>query len=265
MKQQHLSSLWVGGALSYLERLCLASMLDTGHDVTLYTYLGVSNVPAGVRLANARDIMPRGHMLKDKRLGSYALGSDIFRYRLLQQDPETCWVDCDMLFLQPLAKADYIFGWERPDSINSAILRLPPDSPILSNCLALAFHAPVIMPWWSQAKQLRHRVKAKLGYGRTVASLPWGAIGPRAITYYTHEAHVVPLVKPYHVFYPNPSSLAADVFDPAADIDSRLRPDTIAIHLWNTELRDVKMLPIPQGCFIDRWYRRLTPMLAAAE
>jgi len=41
-------SLWIGGALSRLERVCLTSFLRAGHKVYLYTYDEVSNIPDGV-------------------------------------------------------------------------------------------------------------------------------------------------------------------------------------------------------------------------
>jgi hypothetical protein len=53
-----LGSLWIGGNLSWLEQLCLKSFLDHGHEVTLYTYEGVTNAPEGTVVADARPMFP---------------------------------------------------------------------------------------------------------------------------------------------------------------------------------------------------------------
>lgn len=254
---QDLSALWVGGELSYIERLCLTSMLDTGHKVTLYTYHGVPNAPSGVDVRDGREIMPERLMIRDKRKGSYALGADLFRYYLLQRGLGTCWTDCDMLFLKPLPQSDYIFGWERPDSINNAVLKLPPESPILSGTLQIAFSNPMMLPWWGKAKRARRWIRAKLGVGRTITALPWGALGPRSITHFAHMQCIAGLASPYHVFYPNPATLAPDVFNPLANIQARIQPGTIAVHLWNTEIRDWKIAPVRSGSFIDQQCVRL--------
>ncbi|WP_088347068.1 MULTISPECIES: galactosyltransferase Lgt5 [Rhodomicrobium] len=256
-KKQHLSTLWVGGPLSRIERLCLASMVDCGHPVALYTYGGVPDAPAGVDLRDAREVMPESKMIREKRTGSLALGSNLFRYRLLQKGWGTCWADCDMLFIKPLPVADYVFGWERPDSINSAVLKLPPDSPVLENILALADSTPVILPWWKRRRRRRERLKAWLGFGRPLEQMPWGTIGPRAVTHFLKAQWIHTLASPIPVFYPNPATLGLDVFDPAANIESRLTDQTIAVHLWNTEIRAAKDEPVRAGCFIDRHCKRL--------
>lgn len=263
--KQDLSALWDGGPLTYIERLCLTSMLDTGHKVALYTYSGVPNVPTGVDVRDAREVMLPSMMIRDAKFNSLALGSDLFRYLLLQKGLGTCWTDCDMLFLKPLPVADYIFGWERPDSINNAVLKLPSESPILAQTLALASASPLILPWWNRKKQRRHRLKALLGLDRTLAQSPWGTIGPRAVTHFAHVQCIQMLASPFPVFYPNPATLALDVFDPAASIESRLTEQTIAVHLWNTEIRSARGAPLPHACFIDRQCSRLGIRAAREE
>ncbi|NIQ08729.1 MAG: galactosyltransferase Lgt5, partial [Gammaproteobacteria bacterium] len=50
-------TLWIEGPLSNLERICLASMLKQGHTVYLHTYGEVTNVPAGVIMKDAADLL----------------------------------------------------------------------------------------------------------------------------------------------------------------------------------------------------------------
>lgn len=36
-QEYRIGALWIGGALSFLEQLCLKSFVDAGHDVRLHT------------------------------------------------------------------------------------------------------------------------------------------------------------------------------------------------------------------------------------
>jgi len=46
--------LWIGGELSVLERLSIASFLKNGHRVHLYTYEGVTSAPEGTEVRDGR-------------------------------------------------------------------------------------------------------------------------------------------------------------------------------------------------------------------
>ena len=78
-----IGALWMEGALSFLEQLCLKSFVDAGHRVVLYHYGPLQNVPEGIELADANDIMSRDNFLTHERTGSPALHSDLFRYKML--------------------------------------------------------------------------------------------------------------------------------------------------------------------------------------
>jgi hypothetical protein len=51
------ASLWIGEKLHYLNQLCLLSHVRKGHPTTLYCTDTVSNVPEGVIVKPATDIM----------------------------------------------------------------------------------------------------------------------------------------------------------------------------------------------------------------
>ena len=51
------STLWLRGRLRNIDHVCLASMVANDLDVTLFHYEDISNVPKGVNLANAREIL----------------------------------------------------------------------------------------------------------------------------------------------------------------------------------------------------------------
>ena len=52
-----IQTLWIGGELSVLEQLSLASFLKNGHGVHLYTYDGVTGAPAGTEIRDGREIL----------------------------------------------------------------------------------------------------------------------------------------------------------------------------------------------------------------
>jgi len=118
-----LNSLWVGSEIGWIEELCLRSALAMGHAFTLYSYTpeALGPLPSGVELRDAREVMPEALLLRYGDSGAVQLGSNLFRYHLLAQSLGY-WVDMDFYFIRPIAlTADYVFGYERDDSINSAI------------------------------------------------------------------------------------------------------------------------------------------------
>lgn len=49
---------WYGGRLSALEKACAYSLIRQGCELTLYSYRRVDNIPDGVVLADASEILP---------------------------------------------------------------------------------------------------------------------------------------------------------------------------------------------------------------
>ena len=55
--EYQIAALWMEGKLSFLEQLCLKSFVDAGHHVKLYHYGPLENVPDGMELANAEEVL----------------------------------------------------------------------------------------------------------------------------------------------------------------------------------------------------------------
>jgi len=95
--------LWVEGALSTMEKLCLRSFLQNGYVCHLYTYKPVSGVPTGVQVFPAQNILSEEFVVKTKSVtgasSSYTATSDLFRLELLFQRGGW-WFDMDMICLQ---------------------------------------------------------------------------------------------------------------------------------------------------------------------
>ncbi|HEX2995034.1 MAG TPA: hypothetical protein VHP14_09420 [Anaerolineales bacterium] len=247
-----LCALWVGGFLTKLASACLNSAVKVGHPVYLYTYYPVPNPPPGVVLRNARDILPENRMLRFRGKGSFALGSDIFRYEL-QRQKAGCWIDTDVFILRPIIlDSPCLFGWEDRNSINSAVLYLKHDSSLLSDLLDLVYSHPVIPPWWPIEEQIKQRYLGSENRARPLEYLDWGVIGPQAVTYYAGRHNLAHIAKPTDVYYPFHWSEAKFLFDPTFDIDSHITQNTCAVHLWNTLIQDfMKQKPAP-GSFMSQ-------------
>ena len=51
------STLWLKGRIRNIDHVCLASMVANDLDVSLYSYESVSNVPEGIKLKDANEIL----------------------------------------------------------------------------------------------------------------------------------------------------------------------------------------------------------------
>lgn len=90
---------WHGGPLSQLETLCMASFVAQGYNLTLWTYSAIPNVPTGVKLADADQILPKSALFLNRH-GSYASFSDWFRYAVLSRIGGL-YADTDVVALLP--------------------------------------------------------------------------------------------------------------------------------------------------------------------
>ena len=229
---ERLNSLWFEGPLGYMELLSIASARAFGHPVTLFSYRPetLTGVPKGVEVRDARDVMDdeRRVRLFDGRYK--ALGSDFFRYELFAKSMGY-WIDLDVVLLRPLDfDSDHVFGWEHGSSINGAVLKLPPTSPMLRELRAVPeknwrppFFGPrrTLLYYWNRVS--RGTV--------LLEDLPWGSAGPALITHLARKYGMLDLAQPREVFYPVPYERAEDLFADAGTVEALITPETRAIHL----------------------------------
>ena len=57
IQSNKVSTLWLKGRIRNIDHVCLASMVANNLDVTLYHYEPISNLPKGVKLADASEIL----------------------------------------------------------------------------------------------------------------------------------------------------------------------------------------------------------------
>lgn len=97
MTKAHL--FWAYGQLSKLELLSLSSFVKQGYKVNLWSYDQIPNLPKGVLLQDAREILPESSVFLNQR-GSYAGFSDLFRYAVLSIKGGL-YSDTDVIALKP--------------------------------------------------------------------------------------------------------------------------------------------------------------------
>jgi len=245
-----LNTLWIGPRLGVIERACLCSMLRQGHRMRLWCYAPPQGVPEGVELADAAEIVPSSRIVAHQR-GSHALFSNLFRYALLRRGLGL-WVDCDVYLVKPLdGLGDTVFGLEDAGSINTGVLRVPADSPLLPPLIAL-FDERVVPPWLSRLARLAAWLRLTRT-GRTgLARMPWGVAGPIGFTWLARREGLDRLALPANVFYPMPWQRAAWICDPAIRLEQVTAPETRAVHLWNELIKGFKESPAPPGSFLAR-------------
>jgi hypothetical protein len=258
-----IGTLWVGDRLSWLEELCLQSFLDHGHEVVLFKYDDVANVPSGVRIENANDILPAEKIIRHAKTGSPAYHADVFRLHMLQQT-DCIWADTDAFCTQPwdVKSGEHLHGWiSNADLVNNGVLGLPQDSKTLARMFEFTSDEYPIPPWFKPAKQKELRdLKAK-GQGVHVSLLPWGVWGPNALTWFLKETGEIKHSSPGHVLYPLPFPSAGFPLNPrnTGKVENFIRKDTLSIHLWGRRFRNIaaKYNGRPEyGCYIYNMLQR---------
>ena len=122
-------SLWIGNRLSSMELLSIESFLHFGYQYHLYCYQPIENVPQGVQVRDANEILPESEIFLHRGIfgaGSPALFSDIWRYKLLHERGGW-WVDTDVVCVRPFEFAsEHIVGQQREGDrfgLNNAVIR----------------------------------------------------------------------------------------------------------------------------------------------
>lgn len=232
------AALWIGGDLSFLEQLCLKSFVDAGQHITLYTYDGVTNAPAGVELADAAAILPPAEVLRHARTGSPALHSDLFRYRLLAKCDRTIWADTDAYCLRPFTTpTGHFHAWESDEGVNGGVLGLPQDSETLARLIAFTADPFAIPVWYGPTYVAELQAARDRGEPVHAGDMPWGVWGPHALTHFLKETgeirHSLPRAALYPFAYHDRNLMLRPGLDPAPYVTG----DTFSIHFYGRRMR----------------------------
>ncbi len=269
MRQLQLYSLWIEGALSRVERLCLASGAAVGYDVTLFTYGDVIGIPRSVIRTDAREILPEEALFTYGRsagpgAGSPAAFANWFRYELLRQRPGV-WIDTDYVVLRRFPEfGSYLYAWERPGVITNALLGRNDDPAGLFASLCDLCKAPYRPRSWDSPKTL---VKKAVGFIRSrgsMGNIPWGTTGPSALTALVKRMGLIDQAFSSAEFFPIGLDDWRAFFAPSSrDVESSIE-SAYGVHLWNEMIRRHridKTERFPDGSWLDAQERRLARFL----
>ncbi|MEL6978345.1 MAG: hypothetical protein AAGM38_06675 [Pseudomonadota bacterium] len=193
---------WIGPRLPDFHSMCLRSWLALGYRVELFSYAPVENLPNGVFVRDAAEVMPRSWLFDDAPSldKKPATRANIFRLAMLAKDLGP-WSDADYLMLRPLPKArDILIGRESNGLICNAILWVPPDFEMLER-IVRSFRARDTPPW-SISTTYKMKLSQAFG-GREMPHLayPKHHWGRSAIYYFIMKYNLYDQVQPYQRFY----------------------------------------------------------------
>jgi hypothetical protein len=228
-------SLWLGSRLSMMETLSIESFLKFGYAYHLYCYEAVENVPPGVTVCDAREIVPADQIFYYQHgfgKGSPAGFSDLFRYKLLLEKGQW-WVDTDVVCVRPFDLYDtHVIGYERQadrERANNAVLRMPVGSEVARYCYDTC-----------------------LGIDRQKTR--WGETGPELLQRAVTRFGLAGFIQPPDTFYPIDYWRVEKFFE-----EYQLPSETRAVHLWNAVWRSRGIDPdglFPPNCLYERLRRQ---------
>lgn len=233
-----IAALWIGGALSFLEQLCLKSFADAGHHVRLYAYEPIPNAPEGVEIADARPVLPQDGFLRHGRTGSPALHSDLFRYHLLAKCDRTIWADTDAYCVRRFETGTgHFFAWESEEGVNGGVLGLPRDSEALGLLLDFTADEYAIPEWYGET--YRRELEAKKAAGSPVhaGDQPWGVWGPHALTHFLKQTGEIRHALPRAALYPFEYKDRRLMLRPGVDWRAYVTEETYSIHFYGRRMR----------------------------
>jgi len=262
VEMREVGTLWIGGALSWMEQLCLKSFVDQGQKITLFSYEDIPNVPEGVIRRDGREVLDTDDFIKYEKKDSFALFADYFRIHMIVQNPGMIWVDTDVYCWRPMTyESPYVMGFELPGStrVNNAVLGLPADAPITRDILEFMSDRYAIPPFLKPRLRADYAEAARAGHPVHVSQQPWGVWGPMMITHFVAKHGLLDQVQPLDAFYPIPFPDRTRMIRDAAKAEAAMTENTTALHLWASNKRELglRFNGVPAaGSFLDMLLRR---------
>jgi hypothetical protein len=228
-----IQSLWVGSDLSSVELLCARSFLHHGHELHLYCYEPLANVPTGVVLKDANEVLPASSIYRsrDGRLSSF---SNYFRWTLLSKRGGI-WTDMDMVCLRPFDfDDDIVYAYEADGVVNTAVLKFPPNH-FLPRVMAMACDDVNQLQPYDTLRSAIKKTGRKLLFGKERSRIYTSHTEPGGPYWYTRFLHhfgMMDLAKPREWFYPIPFWEWKRIYYPDDEARDAIK-NSYAIHLWN--------------------------------
>jgi hypothetical protein len=210
LMNQVIQGLWIGEAMTAIERLSITSFIVNGHTFHLYSYGHIRGIPEGTQLRNAEEILPVERVFRYREHSSYAGFSNFFRYKLLSERGGW-WVDLDAVCLKPFDFDDeFVFSSEQlmdgRQVPNVGFIKAPRGSGIMDEL-------------WQRCQAM------------DPAQISWGDTGPRLLGEVLPRFGMEASVQESHVFCPVGDAEWERLLDPSAEWS--FPASTRAVHFWN--------------------------------
>jgi hypothetical protein len=198
------------GPLDALRRLCLRSQVAAGHNVTVYSFEPLAQLPDGVGNAEAEAILP--HAFSEKLRPAEPDGtwrdwtmlqfSDFFRMRLMAESAGL-WLDADVLLLRAVEidPAKPYFAWERPRQLGNSVLYLPSNDGIVVAFEQLVEQEELTPDWLGPRHRLTFALRRLAGGSNRVSDLRVAIYGPAALTALARRTDELNYALPRKSFY----------------------------------------------------------------
>lgn len=226
------ASLWIGPKLHYINQLCLLSHVRQGHPTTLYCTDEVSNVPEGVTVRPATEIMDID--MNVVRQTSESFLSNVFRYKMIQAT-DAIWIDCDAYCHSPFPDGmDHIFaGHGFRGALNCGVVYIPPKGELISQLLDYYENLPAAPAWFN--KQQRKRLDKQdpaLPQAVRIYNAERTSFGPQAFTWFAQQTGDYEKALSHDYLYPVPFQLNDVFFDPYGRVEGHFTDNTLSVHLY---------------------------------
>jgi hypothetical protein len=226
------ASLWIGPRLHYINQLCLLSHVQQGHPTTLYCTEPVSNVPEGVIVRPASEIMPVDLAVVQKTSESFI--SNVFRYKMIQAT-DAVWIDCDAFCHRPFPdEMSPIFaGHGFRGALNCGVVYIPPKGELMAQLLDYYENLPDYPGWFNkQQRKKLDKQDSALPQAVRIYNAERTAFGPQAFTWFAQKTSDYEKALGSDVLYPVPFQLNDIFFDPHGRVEGHFTEQTLSVHLY---------------------------------
>lgn len=252
-----IQSMWIGESLSKIERGCIQSFLNNDMNYHLYVYNDVKNVPDGVKILDANDVIPESEIVTYKEVngvhhgqgGSYAGFADRFRWTLMYRFGG-CWVDTDVCcikkFRTPTERVAGEITQQSKNQASTQFLHFEPNNSMMKE-------------FYDHCNSI------------DCSNIQWGDIGPTLINnkiencaYWKGDGHYKEYLLDYKNFNPIPFwHWKIFLSESKSDIKKinkiKELEDVYCIHLWNEMWRRAgvdKNSDFPSKSFINNLIKK---------